>query len=193
MSRIPVTETVRLPLSELVPNPRNPRIHPEVQLEALAKSIKRFGQPKPILARRANKMICAGHGITEAMKRAGLADADVVLWNVDQGIADQFMLGDNHLPKLAREDAERVRAILEGVGVAEAEAIGFSAAALDDVLRGAAADIEIAEIAVDAVEDRFWVSVRGPLKDQAATLQRLRKVLAELPAVSVELGTVAVD
>ncbi len=190
---LPLTESVRLRLGELVPNPRNPRVHPEAQLNSLKKSVKRFGQPKPILVRRHNRMIVASHGIYEAMRRAGVETADVVLWNVDQKTADQFMLGDNQLAKLARDDAERVQAILVGIGVAEAQALGFSQSDLDKLVRDAAAEVDIVEIAVDAVEDKFWISVRGPLKDQARALKRLKELLAEMPAVSVELGTIAVD
>lgn len=188
----PTLERVRLPLSSLVPNPRNSRIHPEAQLDHLAKSVKKFGQPKPILARRENAMIVAGHGILEACRRAGVTEVEVDLWNVDQQTADLFMVGDNQLPKLARDDAEKVRAILQGIGIVEAEALGFDQGALDKMLKDSAAEVEVVDIPTAPVEDRFWIQVRGPLKDQAAALKKLQALMSEMPAVTVELGTVAV-
>ena len=38
---------------QLVANPRNPRLHPEAQLADLAASLRRFGQPRPLIARAA--------------------------------------------------------------------------------------------------------------------------------------------
>jgi len=39
------------------------------------------------------------------------------------------------------------------------------------------------------LEDVFWISIRGPLKDQARALQLLLGVMKELPEVNVALGT----
>jgi hypothetical protein len=47
----------------------------------------------------------------------------------------------------------------------------------------------VKEIQTSAVEDRFWISIRGPLKDQARALQLLLGVMKELPEVNVALGT----
>lgn len=190
--KVPTLESVTLPLTELVANPRNARVHPEQQLTHLAASAKRFGQPKPILVRRENKMIVAGHGIAEALRRAGFTEAVVDLWDVDQETADRFMVGDNQLPKLARDDAERVKAILAGIGIVEAEALGFSQGDLDKMVKDAAADVEVVEIDTTPVEDRFWISIRGPLKDQAKALARMKEAMGDMAEVSVELGTVAV-
>ena len=71
-----------LPLADLTPNPRNPRRHAEAQLIHLQASLERFGQTRRILARKANKMIIAGHGIFEAANRCGMTEVEVLLWDV---------------------------------------------------------------------------------------------------------------
>jgi hypothetical protein len=54
----------------------------------------------------------------------------------------------------------------------------------------AAAPLAVHEIDVSAVEDRFWITVQGPLRQQAAALQRLQQLMAEFPDVDVDLGTI---
>jgi hypothetical protein len=46
----------------------------------------------------------------------------------------------------------------------------------------------VRELATSEVADRFWIAVRGPLKTQAATLQKLRDVLQAFPDLEIELG-----
>ena len=79
-----------LKVGELVPNPRNPRNHPEDQITGLVASIRKFGQPEPILVRAENHMIVAGHGVWTACRRAGLRQVEVDLWDVDQAMADHY-------------------------------------------------------------------------------------------------------
>jgi hypothetical protein len=49
----------------------------------------------------------------------------------------------------------------------------------------------VTEVDTAEVGDRFWIVVRGPLKAQAAALQKLRLLLKEIAGVDVELGTSA--
>jgi hypothetical protein len=49
------------------------------------------------------------------------------------------------------------------------------------------------EIPITPVNNSFWISVRGPLKDQATALQRLTPMMADMPEVEVEIGTIAVE
>lgn len=178
-----------MPIGALIPNPRNPRSHPEVQIERLAASLKRFGQTRAVLARRENRMIIAGHGVVLACGRAGFDQVRAVLWDVDQATADAYMLGDNRLGQLGEDDADRIRELLREYGIADAEAIGYDAAELEELMADATDDIEVLEIATGEVADRFWISCRGPLKRQAEVLKRLQKLLADIPDIEVELGT----
>lgn len=190
--KVPAKELVRLPPAELFVNPKNPRRHPEEQYERLVASLKRFGQPKPILARRANKMIIAGHGIHEAARRAGFEDIEVVLWDVDQKTADAFMLGDNRLAELSHHDEDAVANLLREIDEIERLAVGFSEDEAEKLLNQMAADDTIKVVSVDTseVHDQFWIAVRGPLADQAHVLQRIKELLKEYPKVDVQLGTI---
>lgn len=178
-------------ISELVPNPRNPNTHPRLQLDRLAASIKRFGQPRPVLVRAQNMMIIAGHGVWEAMKDAGHKQIAVILWYVDQKTADAYMLADNRFSQLSAPDNDRVAEILREIDEAEREAVGYSPEEANEVLAALEAEaIEVEELDTDLVSDRFWISIRGPLAQQAFALRRLKELMADIPDVEVDLGTV---
>ena len=183
-------EVVDMPVGELVNNPRNARRHPPEQIRKLAASIKRFGQTRPILARKENRMIVAGHGVTSACARAGLERVKVLLWDVDQETADAYMLGDNRFGELSRDDPDAVKALLRDYGIGDPESIGYDAAQVSEILSDRATDIEVREIPVGEITaDRFWISIRGPLVHQAAALKRLVAAMRDLPPVEVDLGT----
>lgn len=176
----------------LVPNPRNPRVHPEEQIVRLAASIKKFGQAKPVLARAENKMMVAGHGVLEAIKRAGQPETQVLLWDVDQKTADAYMLADNRFSDLSSHDEDRVAELLREIENGDLEAVGFNAEEAAAMLSDLAHDeLVVEEIDTGLVADKFWLSVRGPLHLQSKALQRLKEVMKEWPEIDVELGTTA--
>jgi ParB-like chromosome segregation protein Spo0J len=91
-------------IDSIIPNPRNNRMHPPEQLEMLKASIRRFGQPRPVLVRKTNRMLIAGHGIHQAMRETGATQIDVIWWDVEQNVADEFLLADNRLTELSHFD-----------------------------------------------------------------------------------------
>jgi ParB-like chromosome segregation protein Spo0J len=191
----PAAKTTRatVKLASLLPNPRNNRVHEAEQIAMLKASIRRFGQPRPVLARRQNRMLITGHGIYQAMAELGLIEIDVIFWDVDQQTADEFLLADNRLAELSSADPERTRALLEGVPEDAYEALGFSALDIKALLDEGGASLTVREVVTGDVSDQFWISVRGPLAKQAATLKRLQQLMSEFPEVEVELGTIALE
>jgi len=178
-----------LPIDRVVPNPRNDNIHPQSQIDLLVESIRGFGQPRAILVRQENRMIISGHGVWEAMKQAGESEVDCFVWDVDQRTADAFLLADNRFHELSRIDPERRRELLTQFTELEFASMGFLADDMADLLE-APEPLVIQEMETGPVTDTFWISVRGPLAQQAPALQRIREIMAELPEVEVELGTV---
>jgi ParB-like chromosome segregation protein Spo0J len=184
-----------LPIEDLIPHPRNDRIHNARQIAQVKKSLQTFGQTKPILVRAANKMIIAGHAVWQSMQELGRERIDVVLWDVDQDTADRYLVADNRLSEIGDTDLARRRALLESLaGDVDYEAIGFLPAEVEELLAdGVAAenDILVEEIDTGEVADKFWIQVAGPLASQALALRRLQEVMKEIPGVEVELGTVS--
>lgn len=179
-----------VPLDQLIENPRNPRQHPHEQIEGLAASIRHFGQPKPVLARKANNMLIAGHGVWQAMAKAGLTEIKVMFWDLPQADADAFMLADNRHPEAGHTDAAKAANLLREIEEELWGAIGYShEEAVKDLGRLELGRIEVITVDVSDVNDQFWIVCRGPLEQQALALQQLQTVMAKLPGVEVELGT----
>lgn len=100
-------------VDRLRPADRNPRKHPQKQIEQLAERYRAVGFTKPMLVRHDGRII-AGHGRWEAAKIAGLKTVPVIVapkeWTADQCRAE--LLADNALGDGSRWDEEELGAEL---------------------------------------------------------------------------------
>jgi DNA modification methylase len=95
-----------LPVSELKPDPRNPRRHTREQIAAIARSEHAFGFNAPILAERSGTII-AGHGRWEAAKTIGLAQVPVIfLDHLTPQQVRAYQIADNRLTERSCWDEE---------------------------------------------------------------------------------------
>jgi len=184
-------ETAFVKVEELRPNPENPNRHPETQIQMLMASLQRDGQTKPILVRKANHMIIAGHGVQTAARRLGWAEMQAVLWDVDQATADRVMLADQRLATLSDMDKGRVANLMREIGEGDWLSTGYTVEEAAKVLEAYTEDdLEVFEIETANVTDHYWIAVRGPLREQAAVLVRMKELLKEYPTAAIEVGTV---
>lgn len=168
----------------------NARTHSDRQVAQIAASIERFGFANPVLA-RVDGAIVAGHGRVLAALKLGLAAIPViVLEHLTEAAARALALADNRIALESGWDAELLRAELEALDEDPLQ-LGFAG---DEIAKLFAAPetIAVTETSVEPVQDRFWISVRGPLADQAQALQRLADLMGAMPAVEVEIGTTAI-
>ncbi len=93
-----------VPLASLTPDPRNARVHPPRNLEALRTSLRAYGQRKPLVARRADRRIVAGNGLWQAAKDLGWTEIAVVFVEDDEATATGYALMDNQSALLAEWD-----------------------------------------------------------------------------------------
>ena len=104
---------VNIPLSELTPNPRNVRIHSAKQTEEYIRSLKKFGQTKPIVCDE-NKVIWIGNGLYEALKALGTKEAACY---VKSGMTEndklKMMMADNKVYELGLTDHDSIDSILK--------------------------------------------------------------------------------
>lgn len=68
-------QTIIKKLAELVQPEKNVRIHTEKQLQEFEKSVRMFGQIRPIVIDE-NNVILAGNGLYETLKRMGRGEAE---------------------------------------------------------------------------------------------------------------------
>lgn len=189
----PADRIERRPLVELVPYARNARTHSADQIEQIARSIEEWGFTVPVLVDEAGMVIC-GHGRVMAAARLGLVSVPVMVargWTPAQ--VEAYRIADNKIAANGGWDET-----LLGLELADLTDLGFDLTKLgysQGELRvingadGAAPALVVREVPTGPVADEFWISVRGPLAQQADALQKLEVVMKELAGVRVELGT----
>lgn len=134
----PADRVERWPLDKLIPYARNARTHSDEQVAQIAASMREWGWTNPILVDEEG-MIIAGHGRVLAARRAGYAEAPVMVatgWTEAQKRA--YVLADNKLALNAGWDLELLPLELK-----ELQELGFDlnlAGFTDDELAALTAD-----------------------------------------------------
>ena len=90
-------------IETLQENPKNPRAN-ELAVDKIARSIERFGFAAPIVARKSNGMIIAGHTRYKAAKKLRLQNVPVRWVDLNQTDSELYMIADNKLGELATWD-----------------------------------------------------------------------------------------
>lgn len=114
----------------LVPWGKNPRKN-DAAVKKVVESIKRFGFASPILARRENNEVIAGHTRLKAAEVLGLDRVPVRYLDLDPAEAHLLALADNKLNEVAEWIPADVAAILSEYSLEDAELAGFDSKALD--------------------------------------------------------------
>lgn len=87
--------------AELLPDPRNARVHSKQQIRQIARSIQSFGFNVPVLIDGTNQIL-AGHGRVEAAKSLGITQIPVItLDHLTKEQAQAFAIADNRLTENA--------------------------------------------------------------------------------------------
>lgn len=93
-----------VPVSSLLPHPANARAHSKRNIDAVAASLKRFGQRSPLIV-SPDGVVLAGNARMEAMRLLGWTHAAVVRFSGKEQDALAFSLADNRTAELADWDA----------------------------------------------------------------------------------------
>lgn len=124
-----------VPVADLLPWVKNPRKN-DAAVEKVAASIKRWGFVAPIIARRANGEVVAGHTRLKAAKALGLEMVPVRYVDLDPAEAHLYAVADNKLNELAEWDGPQLLEILSEFGLPDLEVAGFDQAELDKLAAG---------------------------------------------------------
>lgn len=104
-----------LSLEALEPWPGNYREH---DVGAIAQSLERFGQQRPVLVQTRNgerPRIVAGHGIVEGARALGWLRVAVTLTDLDELDARAYLVTDNRTHQLGRDRLDDLAALLTDV------------------------------------------------------------------------------
>ena len=121
-------------VSALTPWADNPRKNDGRPVEAVADSIKRFGFAAPIIARKEDGMVIAGHTRLKAAIKLGLARVPVRYLDLDPADSRLLALADNKVGELAEWDDEALARIVADIDGAELALAGFTEEDLSDIL-----------------------------------------------------------
>lgn len=126
---------MKIQITELSLDPKNARKHSARNLEAIAASLNKFGQRKPIVVHRG--VVLAGNGTLEAAKSLGWTEIDVaeVPEDWDNDTAKAYALADNRTAELAEwDESELAKQLLELQDADwDIEQLGFEVPALADI------------------------------------------------------------
>jgi hypothetical protein len=91
------------PLRDLNTDPKNARKHDDPGIAAIARSLQRFGQQKPIVAREDGTVI-AGNGTIQAALNLGWTHVAAVRFSDDEAVARAYAIADNRTAELSEWD-----------------------------------------------------------------------------------------
>jgi DNA modification methylase len=134
----------KIAISDLKPDPKNPRVHNERQVRQLAKSIDTFGFVQPVLIDGMRRVI-AGHGRIEAAKLLGLHEVPTIsLRHLSDTQLRALVIADNRLAEQAFWDekllGEHLKFLSEVELSFDLEAKGFEIGEIDVLIEGLAPD-----------------------------------------------------
>lgn len=126
--------TMWLDVASLIAFPRNPRIHPPLQIEALKSTLLKFGMISPLTVQRSTKYVLGGNGRLEALKQLGWKQVECKVIDVDDKAALLENAALNQLGEMSTwNDKLLAENLLEGLSAISVDplSIGFEKAHLD--------------------------------------------------------------
>jgi hypothetical protein len=123
-------------LDKLKAHPRNARLHDEKNIQAIMRSLQRFGQRTPLVMGSSGYII-KGCGTLEAMKRLGIKVIAVVRAKLTPEEELAYALADNKTTDLSQFDFQGVGSILKDLqGKIDLSETGFADFELEPLLEG---------------------------------------------------------
>ena len=116
-------------------DPSNARLHNERNLQAIAASLNRFGQRKPVVVQRETRTVIAGNGTLGAARSLGWSHVAAVFVDDDPTTATGYAIADNRTAELATWDEAVLGSLLQSVASGfDAEELGFSSGEIESFL-----------------------------------------------------------
>lgn len=109
-------DTVKMLLTDIVPDPGNTRIHDERNIQVIMKSLAKFGQYRAFVVQKPSMVIRVGNGMYEAMKRLGWKEGYVIAKEMTDEEATALSIIDNRSSDLSYFDDTILRDIMQALG-----------------------------------------------------------------------------
>lgn len=130
----PSLSPVLVSIDKLHPDPTNARKHSERNVQAIAASLKMFGQRRPIVVQKSSMIVRAGNGLLQAAKALGWTEVVALVVDDDNATAAQFAIADNRTAELAEWDWSVLADTLMEWEPHVAEKLGWNQTELESLL-----------------------------------------------------------
>ena len=101
----------KIEISKIYPPRVQLKKHSKSQLEELSKSIKEFGQYRPLLIQKSSMRIICGYGIYLALKKLKYKEVNACLLDVSDDEADNIRFTDNYSNESSRWNEDKLQYI----------------------------------------------------------------------------------
>lgn len=162
---------------------KNPRKNDDAAKD-VAKSIKRFGFAAPIVARKANREIIAGHTRAKAAQILGLKKVPVRFVDLDPAEAHLLALADNKLNEKAEWDDKLLGEVLSEFSLDDAALAGWDSKELDKM----AGIFGATELSPEDAFGALPVGDKEPFQQMTFTLHDSQVELVKRAIDSAKLG-----
>jgi DNA modification methylase len=146
-------KNLAVPIENLQALPGNPRLG---DVDAVAKSLERFGQRKPIVARKDDGVIIAGNHTWQAAKKLGWTEIAVAFVGDDDVTAKAYALADNRTAELGSYDEQALIDLIEEVHAVVPEFVrdaGWSEEAVKELVAKIESEQPLKEIDEDEIPE----------------------------------------
>ena len=124
-------KTVTISINDLIPDPRNARLHSRANVEALKGSLLKFGQQKPIVINSEN-MIVAGNSTVSSARELGWQEISAVVTDLSEEALRAYSIADNKTSELSEWDYVTLVEILEELRDEDVD-IDVTGISIDDI------------------------------------------------------------
>ena len=130
MIEIKAKEIVLVPIEKIIPNPMNPNVHGEAQIDILVKIYNARGFGNPLTISNLSGFLNEGEGRLLAAKKAGMTELPCIYQDFESA-AEEFahMVASNKAASLADHDDLKM---IEGIKDLELEEMDFELLGLED-------------------------------------------------------------
>jgi len=129
----PALRDLRIPIDSVGPFPGNPR---DGDVGAIAESLRRFGQQKPIVVQESSRYIVAGNHLWKAAKALGWGEIAANVVDMDQPTAEAYLIADNRTSELGSYDEDLLGELLRKIASeGNLRGTGYDGDDVDEFLR----------------------------------------------------------
>lgn len=129
-------------LDTLHEDPQNANTHPVENLEAISKSLEKWGQVEPLLFQATTRKVIGGNGRLRVMRELGWETAEAVELDLDDVNANALAIALNRTSELSQWDPVKLNASLAGIMHEQRSLLDFTGFRLADKLEDPIIDPE---------------------------------------------------